>query len=150
MSGLKKYSKNYDVSLINVFGEWSYYKNHNRNDINFIDLFLARKIDYKKDIHNLLKHCYCFILSSLWEDPGFVLIEAAANNASIISSDCKSGPKEFLSNGKGGLLFNSNNLLSLRSSYNHFKKSNKNEIFVRKYFSKKKHNIIQNSAILKN
>ena len=57
--------------------------------------------DYKKDIHNLLKHCYCFILSSPWEDPGFVLIEAAANNANIISSDCKSGPKEFLSNGKG-------------------------------------------------
>ena len=339
LSGLKKYSKNYDVSLINVFGEWSYYKNQNRNDINFIDLFLARKINYKKDIvgylksrmfylfvgffsiiplynlikkkkpdflivhllsyiplilnvlfnfqtkiilrisgfpklnffrkmlwrlnskkiekiicptaetmkllikkkifpeekvifiedpileiskiptlrneeipdmlknkkyilsigrlslqknfkllldffeteakedtnlflviagegeerknleriilekkienrvfllgyrkniHNLLKHCYCFILSSLWEDPGFVLIEAAINNASIISSDCKSGPKEFLSNGKGGLLFNSNNLLSLRSSYNHFKKSNKNEIFVKKYCSKKK------------
>ena len=44
-----------DVSLINVFGEWSYYKNQNRNDINFIDLFLARKIDYKKDIVGYLK-----------------------------------------------------------------------------------------------
>ena len=39
------------------------------------------------------------------EDPGFVLIEAAANNASIISSNCKSGPKEILTNGKGGFLF---------------------------------------------
>ena len=55
LSGLKKYSKNYDVSLINVFGEWSYYKNQNRNDINFIDLFLARKINYKKDIVGYLK-----------------------------------------------------------------------------------------------
>ena len=55
MSGLKKYSKNYDVSLINVFGEWSYYKNQNKNDINFIDLFLARKMDYKKDIVGYLK-----------------------------------------------------------------------------------------------
>ena len=66
-------------------------------------------LGYKKNIHNLLKSCYCFILSSLWEDPGFVLIEAAANNAIIISSDCKSGPKEILDNGKGGFLFNSNN-----------------------------------------
>lgn len=84
-------------------------------------IILEKKIEnkvfllgYKKNIHNLLKHCYCFILSSLWEDPGFVLIEAAVNNASIISSDCKSGPKEILSNGKGGFLFNSNNILSLK------------------------------------
>ena len=55
LSGLKKYSNNYDVSLINVFGEWSYYKNQNRNDLNFIDLFLARKIDCKKDFVGYLK-----------------------------------------------------------------------------------------------
>ena len=36
LSGLNKYSDNYDVSLINVFGEWSYYKNKKKNDINFI------------------------------------------------------------------------------------------------------------------
>ena len=108
-------------------------------------IILEKKIEnkvfllgYKKNIHNLLKHCYCFILSSLWEDPGFVLIEAAVNNASIISSDCKSGPKEILSNGKGGLLFNSNNILSLKNSYDHFKKLNNNDIFVKKYYSKKK------------
>ena len=46
-----------------------------------------------------------FILSSLWEDPGFVLIEAAACNLFIISSDCKNGPREFLDNGKNGILY---------------------------------------------
>ena len=95
-------------------------------------------LGYKKNIHNLLKSCYCFILSSLWEDPGFVLIEAAANNAIIISSDCKSGPKEILDNGKGGFLFNSNNLSSLQMNYDLFKKSNKEEILSKKYNSKKK------------
>ena len=39
------------------------------------------------------------ILSSLWEDPGFVMIEAALCNSYIISSDCKNGPREFLLNG---------------------------------------------------
>ncbi len=95
-------------------------------------------LGYKKNIHNLLKSCYCFILSSLWEDPGFVLIEAAANNAIIISSDCKSGPKEILDNGKGGFLFNSNNLSSLQMNYDLFKKSNKEEILSKKCNSKKK------------
>lgn len=95
-------------------------------------------LGYQKNIHNLLKNCYCFILSSLWEDPGFVLIEAAANNAVIISSDCKSGPKEILDNGKGGYLFNSDNLLSLHSSYELFKKSSKEEIFSKKCNSKRK------------
>ena len=95
-------------------------------------------LGYQKNIHNLLKNCYCFILSSFWEDPGFVLIEAAINNVSIISSNCKSGPKEILNNGDGGFLFNSNDLLSMHSSYNNFKKSNKNEILKKRYNSKKK------------
>ena len=95
-------------------------------------------LGYKKNIHNLLNNCYCFILSSLWEDPGFVLIEAAVNNATIISSDCKSGPKEILEDEKGGFLFKSNNISSLQMSYDLFKKSDKEEILSKKYNSKKK------------
>ena len=34
-------------------------------------------IGYKNNIFNYMKNCQGFILSSLWEDPGFVLIEAA-------------------------------------------------------------------------
>ena len=49
-----------------------------------------------------------FILSSLWEEVGFVMIEAAFCNSYIISSDCPNGPKEFLNNGKNGILFSNN------------------------------------------
>jgi len=94
-------------------------------------------LGYQKNIHNLLKKCFCFILTSLWEDPGFVLIEAAANNASIISSNCPSGPKEILKYGKGGALFKSNNLQSLQESYTKFKKLGKNEIYMQKICAKK-------------
>ena len=31
----------------------------------------------------------------MWEEVGFVLVEAAISNLFIISSDCKNGPKEF-------------------------------------------------------
>ena len=65
-------------------------------------------IDYSKNIFNILCKCKFFLSTSLWEDPGFVLIEAAFMNKTILSSDCASGPKEILLNGKGGFLFKSN------------------------------------------
>ena len=48
-------------------------------------------------------------MPSLWEDPGFVLVEAAYAGIPIISSNCMSGPKEILNYGKNGLIFETNN-----------------------------------------
>ena len=59
-------------------------------------------------IFNYMRNARAFILSSLWEEPGIVLIESALNNLFIISSNCKNGPREFLNNGEGGILFESN------------------------------------------
>ena len=50
----------------------------------------------------------CFVLSSLHEEPGFVLIEAASNFLPIISSNCPSGPKEILDYGNNGFLYKTN------------------------------------------
>ena len=75
---------------------------------------------YSENIYFYMKNAYAFILSSLWEDPGFVLIEAAMNNLFIISSNCKNGPEEFLENGEGGLLFNSNEKNALSKSLHNF------------------------------
>ena len=55
-----------------------------------------------------MKQAEAFILSSLWEDPGFVIIEAAFCNLLVVSSDCNNGPNEFLLNGKGGILYEKN------------------------------------------
>ena len=41
-------------------------------------------------------------------------------NTPIISSDCQNGPKEFLDNGEGGILFSSNNKKSLIKSLKNF------------------------------
>ena len=70
-------------------------------------------LDYKDNIFKYLINSKYFILTSLWEDPGFVLIEAAISNASIISSNCPNGPREFLGNGKGGFLFENNSVEDL-------------------------------------
>ena len=64
---------------------------------------------YENNVHKYLSNCKLFILSSLWEDPGFVLVEAMFSEALVLSSDCPSGPKEILSiNKKRGVLFKSN------------------------------------------
>ena len=43
-----------------------------------------------------MKNSDVYVLSSLWEEVGFVIVEAAINNLYLISSDCPNGPKEFL------------------------------------------------------
>ena len=69
-----------------------------------------------KNVYNYIKRSEVFILSSLWEDPGFVLIEAGLGNLFVISSDCPNGPKEILNNGINGILYKSNCLNSLSNS----------------------------------
>ncbi len=79
------------------------------NKIKEYDLEKNIKIlDHTENVYFYMKKCRAFVLTSLWEDPGFVLIEAAYMNASIISSDCPNGPLEILNYGVGGYLFSSN------------------------------------------
>jgi glycosyltransferase involved in cell wall biosynthesis len=103
---------------------------------------------------NIYYHMYnaeALILTSLWEDPGFVLIEAALSNLFIISSDCKNGPKEILLNGKGGFLFTSNVRNVLTNMLIEFVNSEKNKeklINIKKNI--KKYTIFQHSIALDN
>ena len=79
------------------------------NKIN--ELKLTQKIfliGYKNNVFNYLKNSKMFISTSLWEDPGFVLLEAGYCNKTVLSSNCPNGPVEILENGKNGFLFKSN------------------------------------------
>ena len=60
------------------------------------------------NVHYFMKKSKCLVLTSLWEDPGFVLVEAGYNNCQVVSSNCPNGPKEIIGN-DGGYLFESNN-----------------------------------------
>ena len=93
---------------------------------------------YTKKINSYMKNAEAFILSSLWEDPGFVLIEAAMNNLFIISSNCKNGPTEFLNNGEGGILFKSNNKNALYDEFKNFLKIRSSQIHLSKIKAAKK------------
>ena len=86
------------------------------NSLNLNDrIFLLGHID---NPYYFMKKASIFILSSLWEEVGFVIVEAALSNLVIISSDCPNGPKEFLDNGHGGYLFKTNTKNSLNKILN--------------------------------
>ena len=108
-----------------------------QNKINRLKLnSQIRIISYQKNIFQFIKESKAVLISSLWEDPGFVMIEAAHLKKSIISSDCPSGPKEFLDGESGGYLFKSNSSASLFNSIEKFKKTSKNKLNTQIIYAK--------------
>ncbi len=94
-------------------------------------------LGFKKNVFKFFSKARALILPSLWEDPGFVIIEAAACNLSIISSDCKNGPREILLDGKAGFLFRNNDSQSFRETFEAYMNSNQNELIKKKIIAKK-------------
>ena len=92
---------------------------------------------YKENIYDYLSYSKAFILTSLWEDPGFVLLEACYANASIISSNCKNGPVEILNNGKNGYLYNTGSIKSFINVFNKFNEDSSDAILTKKIMAKK-------------
>ena len=76
--------------------------------------------------YNLIKQTDIFILSSRFEGLPNVLLESLVLKKFIISSDCPTGPKEILLNGKGGLLFKTGNYKDLTKKILYYSK-NKNK-----------------------
>lgn len=71
-----------------------------------------------------------FILTSRFEGLPNVLIEAQLNKKFIISTDCPSGPKEILLDGRAGYLFRNENIDDLKKKINNYLTNmNKRDIF---------------------
>lgn len=97
----------------------------------------VKLLDYTNNVFYYMNKCKAFILTSLWEDPGFVLIEAGLSNCSIISSDCPNGPMEIVGE-KGGFIFSSNNKSSFLKIFDDFLKSSSIDKYKKKIIVKKK------------
>ena len=83
-------------------------------------------LGFKKNILTFIKKSKGLILTSLWEDPGFVLIEAAMTRTFVLSSNCLNGPKELIRNNYNGILFETNNKNDFEEKFNIFSKLDKN------------------------
>ena len=94
-------------------------------------------LGYQENVYKYLVNSDCFILTSLWEDPGFVILEAALSNTFVISSNCPNGPDEILLSGQNGLLFESNNLSDFLKRFDEFKNLTEEELSKKKLCAKK-------------
>ena len=90
----------------------SYLKSNNLEK----NIILVGHVD---NIYYYMSNSKFFILTSLWEDPGFVLLEAAISRTLVVSSNCQSGPNELIKDNINGILFSSNNLRSCVDQINH-------------------------------
>ena len=95
-------------------------------------------LGYTENVYPLIKKSIAIISSSLWEDPGAVMIEASYCNKNVISSNCPNGPEEFLSSDSGNYLFRNNDVESLISKINSFLKDDENKKFLQILSCKKK------------
>jgi glycosyltransferase involved in cell wall biosynthesis len=70
------------------------------------DVYLLGFVD---NPFNFIKQADVFVLSSLWEGFGNVIVESLALGTQVVSTDCLSGPSEILDRGKFGFLVEMNN-----------------------------------------
>lgn len=71
------------------------------------ELGLRSEVDlpgFKTDVYSYMAHAALFAFTSRWEGLGFVLIEALAVGTPVVSTDCPSGPREILADGRYGAL----------------------------------------------
>lgn len=128
--------KKMDINLI-IIGNGEL-KNKYLTEISRLNLeSRVQLVSYQKNISIYLSKSLALISSSLWEDPGFVMIEAAACNTFIISSDCLNGPREFVGS-DNGILFKNNNIKSLEQNILKFLDMSDCEIKKKKVNAKKK------------
>ena len=103
-------------------------------------------IGHKKNIFKYINNSLGLICTSLWEEPGFIIQEASACKKIILTSDCYTGPSEFLNYGQTGYVYRNNNIDSFLEKFktlisekkNHKKKIEinfeKTKLYTRKSF----------------
>tara|TARA_B100001175_G_scaffold296818_1_gene286047 strand:- start:7 stop:1125 length:1119 start_codon:yes stop_codon:yes gene_type:complete len=108
-----KFSQNYKNYKLFLVGD-GFLKQKLKKEIN--TLKLNKKvfiIGWSLNTINYIRKSKIFVLPSLYEGLGNVLIDAVNYNVPCISTNCKSGPNEILLNGKGGFLVKNNNAFEL-------------------------------------
>jgi glycosyltransferase involved in cell wall biosynthesis len=92
----------------------------------------VKLINFKKNPYNLIKSSDIFILTSIYEGLPNVLLEAQTLKTCIFSTNCPTGPREILMNGKAGSLFPVGDYKVLSKLIEKFYK-NKKIIIIRKF-----------------
>jgi glycosyltransferase involved in cell wall biosynthesis len=87
----------------------NYIRKHNLSDSVFL-------IGFEANPYKWIQKCDVFILSSIFEGFGNVLVEAMALGKTVVSTNCPSGPSEILNEGEFGYLCAVKNPLELSNT----------------------------------
>ena len=87
-------------------------------------------LGYIDNIFPYFKNSKGFILTSLWEDPGFVLIEAAFCRTPVFSSDAKPSPSELIENDYNGTTFQNNDKNSFLKNFKNYLDNSKDKKII--------------------
>tara|TARA_B110000196_G_scaffold320348_1_gene342164 strand:- start:4534 stop:5694 length:1161 start_codon:yes stop_codon:yes gene_type:complete len=71
----------------------------------------------QKNIYPFVINALFFILTSDWEDPGFVILEAMFSRKVVFSSNCESGPIDIIKDQSNGFLFKNKNLNDFQEKF---------------------------------
>lgn len=99
----------YDDIKIHIMGkgylEDKLLKLTNRLNVSNIINFLG----FQKNPYQYMASADLFVLSSLWEGFGHVIVESMASGTPVLSTDCPYGPREILGNNEYGWLISNDN-----------------------------------------
>jgi len=122
------FCENNDDYILNILGDGEEMKSLSKK---IIEKKMTKKIILRgqvQDVYKYFKYGSLFILSSKWEEVGFVIVEAALSNLFVISSDCPNGPSEFLNYGNNGILFKNDKKSELKNALINFTNLDKKKI----------------------
>ena len=111
LKAINKIKSLYELRVILIGRGVDYHKI--KNYIKMKKISKLVKVFYTSNPFPYIKQADLFILSSKYEGLPNVLLESIALKKMVISSDCPTGPKEILLNGKAGLLFKVGNYTEL-------------------------------------
>ena len=143
---LIKHKINFEAILIGKGNDEVMLKNFvNKNKLkNKIKL-----VNFVENPYPILREAELLVLSSKFEGLPNVLLEAQVLKKFIISSNCPTGPREILLNGKGGLLFEIGNFKELADKIIFYKKNKKKLSKLIKLSYEKLHRFDYNSNLNK-
>ena len=114
------------------------------------DFNLESKVEFlgfQSNPYKFMNASDLFVMSSKWEGPGHVLIEALATGCPVITTNCPIGPADSIQNGDYGELVEVGNSKALSESISYafnnksdmLLKVKKSEIFMKKFYT---HNVV--------
>ncbi len=129
LNSINNLKKDLKLEVLIMGDGYNYYSLQNFIEENKLNK-LVRIIEFKENPYPYIKSSELFILTSKYEGLPNVLLEAITLKKFIISSDCPTGPREILNQGKYGMLFKTGSPSSLSKKIIEYSKNKKK--FIKK------------------